>query len=89
MRSCIMPGLPTHLVQELNVGTVYRHSFHTSYACFVSPLAFGYVFTIIYRIVSSFLFVGRCIHVDMVCYDRKSLTSSIEGILTSFIHKSS
>ena len=22
MRSCIMPGLPTHLVQELNVGTV-------------------------------------------------------------------
>ena len=22
-RSCIMPGLPTHLVQELNVGTVY------------------------------------------------------------------
>ena len=23
MRSCIMPWLPTHLVQELNVGTVY------------------------------------------------------------------
>ena len=23
MRSCIMPGLLTHLVQELNVGTVY------------------------------------------------------------------
>ena len=22
MRSCIMPGLPTHLLQELNVGTV-------------------------------------------------------------------
>ena len=22
MRFCIMPGLPTHLVQELNVGTV-------------------------------------------------------------------
>ena len=22
MRSCIMPGLPTHLVQELNVATV-------------------------------------------------------------------
>ena len=22
VRSCIMPGLPTHLVQELNVGTV-------------------------------------------------------------------
>ena len=24
MRSCIMPGLPTHLVQELDVGTVGR-----------------------------------------------------------------
>ena len=25
MRSCIMPGLPTHLVQELNVGIVSQH----------------------------------------------------------------
>ena len=25
VRSCIMPGLPTHLVQELNVGTVCVH----------------------------------------------------------------
>ena len=26
MRSCIMPGLPTHLVQELDVGTVHWRS---------------------------------------------------------------
>ena len=25
VRSCIMPGMPTHLVQELNVGTVHPH----------------------------------------------------------------
>ena len=26
MRLCIMPGMPTHLLQELNVGTVCCHT---------------------------------------------------------------
>ena len=30
VRSCIMPGLPTHLVQELNVGTVGTSLYTTS-----------------------------------------------------------
>ena len=25
VRSCLMPGLPTHLVQDLNIGTVLHH----------------------------------------------------------------
>ena len=31
MRSCIMPGLLTHLVQELNAGTVARVSISVGY----------------------------------------------------------
>ena len=53
MRSCILPDLPTHLVQELNVGTVCMYYAVCIYVC---------VYVLIYlRIISPTL--GLIIHV--------------------------
>ena len=48
--SCIMPGLPTHLVQELNVSTVYTNKYIYIY---IYIYLYIYIYIYIYAFVCS------------------------------------